>query len=200
MISGIGSGYSSYYSSASAIKGTATTASGNGVSGGEDGNPLKKLFSKLDSDGDGAISKSELTTAASAASDTQTATDESGDIDVDKLLGMLDQDGDGSVGESEFASAFAPPPGAPGAPQGQRGTEESSDSSVAGLGGSARPRMPPPPPPQGTRGEGGTEAEASTRTASSPYAQLVQAVLRQYQSIGSNGTSSAMGSTLNVAV
>lgn len=198
MISGIGSGYSSYYSSASAIKGTATTASGNSVSGGEDGNPLKKLFSKLDSDGDGAISKSELTTAASAASDTQTATDESGDIDVDKLLGMLDQDGDGSVGESEFASAFAPPPGAPGAPQGQRGTEESSDSSVAGLGGSARPPMPPPPP-QGTSGQGDTEAEASTGTASSPYAQLVQAVLRQYQSIGSNGTSSATGSTLNVA-
>ncbi|OAN26569.1 EF-hand domain-containing protein [Pseudomonas oryzihabitans] len=198
MISGIGSGYSSYYSSASAIKGTATTASGNSVSGGEDDNPLKKLFSKLDSDGDGAISKSELTTAASAASDTQTATDESGDIDVDKLLGMLDQDGDGSVGESEFASAFAPPPGAPGAPQGQRGTEESSDSSVAGLGGSARPPMPPPPP-QGTSGQGDTEAEASTGTASSPYAQLVQAVLRQYQSIGSNGTSSATGSTLNVA-
>ncbi|MGM3422524.1 EF-hand domain-containing protein [Pseudomonas benzopyrenica] len=198
MISGIGSGYSSYYSSASAIKGTATTASGNSVSGGEDGNPLKKLFSKLDSDGDGAISKSELTTAASAASDTQTGTDESGDIDVDKLLGMLDQDGDGSVGESEFASAFAPPPGAPGAPQGQRGTEESSDSSVAGLGGSARPPMPPPPP-QGTSGQGDTEAEASTGTASSPYAQLVQAVLRQYQSIGSNGTSSATGSTLNVA-
>ncbi|UUW73037.1 EF-hand domain-containing protein [Pseudomonas benzopyrenica] len=198
MISGIGSGYSSYYSSASAIKGTATTASGNSVSGGEDGNPLKKLFSKLDSDGDGAISKSELTTAASAASDTQTATDESGDIDVDKLLGMLDQDGDGSVGESEFASAFAPPPGAPGAPQGQRGTEESSDSSVAGLGGSARPPMPPPPP-QGTSGQGDTEAEASTGTASSPYAQRVQAVLRQYQSIGSNGTSSATGSTLNVA-
>lgn len=198
MISGIGSGYSSYYSSASAIKGTATTASGNSVSGGEDGNPLKKLFSKLDSDGDGAISKSELTTAASAASDTQTATDESGDIDVDKLLGMLDQDGDGSVGESEFASAFAPPPGASGAPQGQRGTEESSDSSVAGLGGSARPPMPPPPP-QGTSGQGGTEAEASPGTASSPYAQRVQAVLRQYQSIGGNGTSSAMGSTLNVA-
>ncbi|MCD4863767.1 EF-hand domain-containing protein [Pseudomonas sp. PLB05] len=198
MISGIGSGYSSYYSSASTIKGTATTMSGNSVSGGEDGNPLKKLFSKLDSDGDGAISKSELTTAASAASDTQTATDESGDIDVDKLLGMLDQDGDGSVGESEFDSAFAPPPGAPGAPQGQRGTEESSDSNVAGLGGSARPPMPPPPP-QGTSGQGDTEAEASTRTASSPYAQRVQAVLRQYQSIGGNGTSSATGSTLNVA-
>ena len=196
MISGIGSGYSSYYSSASAIKGTATTASGNSVSGGEDGNPLKKLFSKLDSDGDGAISKSELTTAASAASDTQTATDESGDIDVDKLLGMLDQDGDGSVGESEFASAFAPPPGGP---QGQRGTEESSDSSIAGLGGSAPPRMPPPPPPQGASGQGDSEADSSTQDASSPYTQLVQAVLRQYQSIGSNGSSTAAGSTLNVA-
>lgn len=196
MISGIGGGYSSYYSSASAIKGTGATASGSSVSGSEDGNPLKKLFGKLDSDGDGSISKSELTTAASAASDTQTDTDESGDIDVDKLLGMLDQDGDGSVGESEFASAFAPPPGGP---QGQRGTEESSDSSISGLGGSAPPRMPPPPPPQGASGQGDSEADSSTQDASSPYTQLVQAVLRQYQSIGSNGSSTAAGSTLNVA-
>ena len=199
MISGIGSGYSSYYSSASAIKGTGATASGSSVSGSEDGNALKKLFGKLDSDGDGSISKSELTTAASAASDTQTDTDESGDIDVDKLLGMLDQDGDGSVGESEFASAFAPPPGGP---QGQRGTEESSDSSdssIAGLGGSAPPRMPPPPPPPGASGQGDSEADSSTQDASSPYTQLVQAVLRQYQSIGSNGSSTATGSTLNVA-
>jgi len=194
MISGIGIGYSSYYSSASVIKGTATTASGNSVSGGEDGNPLKKLFGKLDSDGDGAISKSELTTAASAASDTQTNTDESGAIDVDKLLGMLDQDGDGSVGESEFASAFAPPPGGP---QGQRGAEESGDSSVAGPGGSARPRMPPPP--QGASGQSDSEADSSAQASSSPYTQLVQAVLRQYQSIGSNGSSIATGSTLNVA-
>lgn len=198
MISGIGSGYSSYYSSASAIKGTGATASGSSVSGSEDGNPLKKLFGKLDSDGDGSISKSELTTAASAASDTQADTDESGDIDVDKLLGMLDQDGDGSVGESEFASAFAPPPGGP---QGQRGVEESgesSESSIAGLGGSAPPRMPPPPP-QGTSGQGDSEADSSAQESSSPYTQLVQAVLRQYQSIGSNGSSTATGSTLNVA-
>ncbi|MDQ7911724.1 EF-hand domain-containing protein [Pseudomonas sp. 102515] len=198
MISGIGSGYSSYYSSASAIKGTATTASGNSVSGGEDGNPLKKLFGKLDSDGDGFISKSELTTAASAASDTQTDTDEDGAIDVDKLLGMLDQDGDGSVGESEFASVFALPPGGP---QGQRGTEESGnsrDSSVAGLSGSARPRMPPPPP-QRTSGQGDSEADSIAQDSSSPYTQLVQAVLRQYQSIGSNGSSAATGSALNVA-
>jgi len=194
MISGIGSDYSSYYSSASAIKGTATTASGNGVSGSEDGNPLKKLFGKLDSDGDGSISKSELTTAASAASDTQTDTDKSGSIDVDKLLGMLDQDGDGSVGESEFASAFAPPPG--GA-QGQRGTEESGDSSVAGLSGSARPRMPPPPQEATEQADSG--AASSAQDSSSPYTQLVQAVFRQYQSIRSNGSSTATGSTLSVA-
>jgi len=195
MISGIGSGYSSYYSSASAIKGTGTTASGNSVSGSEDGNPLQKLFGKLDADGDGSISKSELATAASAASDTQTDTDQSGAIDVDKLLGMLDQDGDGSVGESEFASVFAPPPGGP---QGQGGTEDSGDSSVAGPGGSARPRMPPPPP-QEASGQGDSEADSSAQTSSSPYTQLVQAVLRQYQSIGSIGSSTAMGSTLNVA-
>lgn len=195
MISGIGSGYSSYYSSASAIKGTATTASNSVVGGSDDSNPLKKLFSKLDSDGDGSISKSELTTAASAASDTKTDTDDSGDIDVDKLLGMLDQDGDGSVGESEFASAFAPPPGGPGGPQGQMGSEESTDSSVAGLGGPARPRMPPP----GVNGQGDSEADSSAQYSSSPYTQLVQAVLRQYQSIGSNASTTSTGSTLNVA-
>ena len=59
--------------------------------------------------------------------------------------------------------------------------------------------MPPPPPPQEPSGQGDSEAASSTQDASSPYTQLVQAVLRQYQSIGSNGSSTATGSTLNVA-
>ncbi|WP_218580200.1 hypothetical protein, partial [Pseudomonas sp. BAV 4579] len=83
-------------------------------------------------------------------------------------------------------------------PQGQGGTEESGDSSVAGPGGSARPRMPPPPP-QGASRQGDSAAESSAQASSTPYTQLVQAVLRQYQSIGSNGSSIATGSTLNVA-
>lgn len=185
MISGIGSGYSSYYGSASAIKGNSSNS--GSISGSDDDNPLKKLFSKLDSDGDGSISKSELTTAASAASDSQDSDAASGDIDVDKLLGMLDQNGDGSVGESEFASVFAPPPAGEG-----QGSGEGLASSKGSDG-----RLPPPPPPKPGAAQSAS-SDTTSQTTSTPYDQLVQAVLRQYQSIGSYGTSSSSGSGLSV--
>ncbi|KUM43085.1 EF-hand domain-containing protein [Pseudomonas sp. EpS/L25] len=189
MISGIGSGYSSYYGSASAIKGNCNSSgrADSGISGSDDDNPLKKLFTKLDSDGDGTISKSELTTAASAASDSQDSDAASGDIDVDKLLGMLDQNGDGSVGENEFASVFAPPPA---------GEAQGSGESLASSGGNGG-RLPPPPPPKSSEAQ--TSSDTTTQATSTPYGQLVQAVLRQYQSIGSYGTSSGSSSGLSVA-
>lgn len=190
MISGIGSGYSSYYGSASAIKGNCSNSGSadQSISGSDDDNPLKKLFSKLDSDGDGSISKSELTTAASAASDSQDSDAASGDIDVDKLLGMLDQNGDGSVGESEFASVFAPSPAGEG-----QGSGEGLASSKGSDG-----RLPPPPPPKPGAAQSAS-SDTTSQTTSTPYDQLVQAVLRQYQSIGSYGTSSSSSSGLSVA-
>ncbi|MDT3722207.1 EF-hand domain-containing protein [Pseudomonas oryzihabitans] len=189
MISGIGSGYSSYYGSASAIKGNGNSSGSvdSRIGGSDDDNPLKKLFTKLDSDGDGAISKSELATAASAASGSQDSDAANGDIDVDKLLGMLDQNGDGSVGENEFASVFAPPPA---------GEDEVSGEGLASSEGSGG-RLPPPPPPKSSETQS-SSSDTTSQTTSTPYNQLVQAVLRQYQSIGSYGTSSS-SSGLSVA-
>ncbi|MEH3023969.1 MAG: EF-hand domain-containing protein [Pseudomonas oryzihabitans] len=185
MISGIGSGYSSYYGSAGAIKGNCGSSANSGIGSSDDDNPLKKLFTKLDGDGDGSISKSELTTAASASRD---SSDTSGDIDVDKLLGMLDQDGDGSVGENEFASAFAPPTAAGGARNGE---------SPGDLASGAQGRLPPPPPKASDGGS--SSSDRADQATSSPYDQLVQAVLRQYQSIGSYGSATDSGSSLSVA-
>lgn len=63
----------------------------NGASG------ASGLFGKLDTDGDGAISKSEFeSTLGSAGVDTNSA---------DALFARLDADGDGSVSKSELASA-----------------------------------------------------------------------------------------------
>ena len=55
------------------------------------------LFAKLDSDGNGSISKTELTSALGSSADTSTA---------DKLFSKLDKSGDGSIDAKEFAGAL----------------------------------------------------------------------------------------------
>ena len=56
-----------------------------------------QLFSKLDSDGDGSISKSEFESALGGAGvDTSSA---------DALFAKLDANGDGSISQSELAKA-----------------------------------------------------------------------------------------------
>ena len=63
--------------------------------------PADKLFAKIDTDGDGKISKSELETAFTAAGGTAQQ--------ADVIFAKLDKDGDGSVTRGR---AFAGLPGA----------------------------------------------------------------------------------------
>jgi hypothetical protein len=61
--------------------------------------PAAKLFAKIDSDGDGKISKTELEAAFTAAGG---STDQ-----ADALFDKLDKDGDGAVSKTEFLTAAA---------------------------------------------------------------------------------------------
>ena len=78
------------------------------------GGPAKaqeKLFSILDSNGDGSVAKEELDSALSAAKDS----DSSLSIDIDELFSQLDANSDGSIDKEETAALAPPPPqGGPG--------------------------------------------------------------------------------------
>jgi Ca2+-binding EF-hand superfamily protein len=84
---------------------------GDGAEGGSGGigrgrsNPVADLMTKLDADGDGSISKSELETVlrsvSSGSSDDATAA-------ADALFDKLDADGSGAVGGDEVAQALGP--------------------------------------------------------------------------------------------
>jgi Ca2+-binding EF-hand superfamily protein len=56
------------------------------------------MFDKIDADGDGKISKSELETAFTQAGGTADQ--------ADKLFAKLDKDGDGSVSKADFVSGL----------------------------------------------------------------------------------------------
>jgi Ca2+-binding EF-hand superfamily protein len=82
-----------------------------------------KVTKDLDSDGDGAISKTELGKASQAASGTSSTSNgtstTSATSSLDDLFTTMDADGDGSVTKSElstFLEKAGPPEGAGGAP------------------------------------------------------------------------------------
>ena len=82
--------------------------SGGGGGGGRARAAADELFSKLDSDGDGSVSKSELESAfqsiaAANGGDATTATQQ-----ADDLFAKLDSDGDGAVSQSETEQAMRP--------------------------------------------------------------------------------------------
>ena len=103
------------------------------------------LFGKLDSDGDGAVSKTELQAlleAMSGGTASQTG------VSSDDVFSQLDTDGDGSLTQAEFDAGrpsgpgagaddmqamggMPPPPGGPGGPRGAGGADAASDSSSA---------------------------------------------------------------------
>jgi len=77
----------------------AQSQSGSGASSANaPANPLKDLFSLIDGDGDGKITKSEFENALGAGG-TNLA-------NADKVFGKLDSDGDGNVSLNELASAL----------------------------------------------------------------------------------------------
>ena len=129
MISSVSSsGHASQYAG---LSGLSSPASGT-RSASTDENPLKALFEKIDSDGDGSLSKAEVTSALSSSDDADGT-----EVDVDKLMSLLDSDDGGTVSENEFATAFAPPAGGPGGagapPPPPSGSSDESDSNADSL-------------------------------------------------------------------
>lgn len=120
----------------------AQTRSGQG--GGDD-----DLFGKVDTDGNGSISESELQSLMDKmASDGKSTT--SGEApSASDMIAKLDTDGDGALSESEFA-AGKPQGGPPGGGMGE---------GMRAMGG-----MPPPPP----GGMGGASDSASSSGSYDP--------------------------------
>ena len=121
-ISGSSSGYSSY-------------ASIQGAYGSRPPPPKPPDFSKVDADGDGSVSKTELQEMLSSI----TATETGSAAQTDAVFSKLDTNGDGSVSESEFTSAAPKPPDQDG--MGSLGSMGMSTQAFAGM------MAPPPPPP-----------------------------------------------------
>lgn len=94
------------------------------------------LFSKVDSDGDGAVNQTELQALLEKMSG---GTASKTGVSSDELFSQLDADGDGSLSEAEFDA---------GRPSGEAG-----GGAVGGM---------PPPPPGGPGGPGGASASSST--------------------------------------
>ncbi|QWG16799.1 EF-hand domain-containing protein [Bradyrhizobium sediminis] len=75
-----------------------STGGSAGASSSDGSNPLKDLFSQIDADGDGKLSKSEFEKSLGAGG-TNTA-------QADDVFSKLDKDGDGSVSLNEMMSAL----------------------------------------------------------------------------------------------
>ncbi len=103
------------------------------------------LFGKVDSDGDGSVSKTELQALLEALSG---GTASQMGVSSDEVFSQLDADGDGSLSEAEFDAGrpsgaggeaggmqamggMPPPPGGPGGPGGAGGAAGASGSSQA---------------------------------------------------------------------
>lgn len=104
--------------------GSDSAGSVGGIGGGNPGAQIASdLFSSIDTDGDGSITKSELESAVTSAGGT---TDE-----ADALYAKLDPDNTGSVRESTFAQDLQPPPSS------SSDSDTSSDGSTDGASATA---------------------------------------------------------------
>ena len=114
----------------------AQSRSDSSTSTGATGQAGDDLFGKVDSDGDGAVSQTELQALLEKMSG---GTASKTGVSSDELFSQLDADGDGSLSEAEFDA---------GRPSGEAG-----GSAVGGM---------PPPPPGGPGGPGGASASSGT--------------------------------------
>lgn len=174
MISGVSS-YSSYYTGSTLARpqtaASSTTGHQTGNCGGTTGTAKfqEDLFKSIDSDGDGNISKDELTSALSS-------TDDGGDssIDIDDLLSQLDSDGSGGISQSELSAAMPPPPppGGMGGPGGAGGSSEDLLSSLD------------------TNGDGVISADELAAASSSDDSDKLSELFSKLDADGSGGISS----------
>ncbi|HEV8390418.1 MAG TPA: EF-hand domain-containing protein [Dongiaceae bacterium] len=98
----------------------------SGPSGGGAGGPpsfISDLFSTIDADGDGSITKGELEDAVANAGGTAE--------EADALYGKLDPDDTGSVTEEQFAAAMMPPPPPPPATSEADASDSEASSASA---------------------------------------------------------------------
>lgn len=192
MISGVSgySGYSSYssYSSALSSKSTASSNSSSGGCASGQSKLQEKLFSLLDSNGDGSVAKDELSTALANAKESDSG------IDSSELFASLDANGDGSLSIDETAALAPPPPPPPGAGFGGDSDELFSSLDADGNGSISQDEL------SSLFGQSGSQSDTSSTSASSDdvYARLAAALLKQYES--SAGTYEArVGSQLSIA-
>jgi len=151
---------------------------------------LKEWFAKVDSDGDGKISKSEFEALGAGGTNLKQA---------DSVFGKLDSDGDGSVSLKELASALKPKGHHHDRDKAGDGDESGSDSflkavkgasstSVSNSDGSVTTSL--------TYADGSkvtmtsAAGKSSSASATSSYNFIEQMIQRQAQAISSGATGS----------
>jgi Ca2+-binding EF-hand superfamily protein len=170
----------------------------------------ERMLKDIDSDGDGAISKSDLKKASQAASGS-TSTDSSSSVSetsLDELFSAMDADADGSVTQSELSSfleqagppagqpegarpAGGPPPsGGPPAGGGAAGSEDSSETDSTSST-STTTSSSSTSDPADANGDGTVSVEERMAYA---YQQLMAALQR----IGEYSTKSEAASSISV--
>jgi hypothetical protein len=157
---------------------------------------LKDLFSQIDADGDGKITKSEFEDALGAGGTNL--------VQADSVFGKLDKDGDGSVSLGELASALKGANGKghhhhhPTASDGATGSNgSSSDPLLQALGGASSTSV--------TNSDGSvttsltyadgskvtmTSAAAASTSATSSYNFVEQLIQRQASAISAQANAS----------
>lgn len=143
-----------------------------------------KLFSKLDTKGQGYIEESDLQSAFSQVFSTTGGSDSASD--ATSLFKTLDSDSNGQVTESEFSSSM------------QKLAEALESQAFGsrmsgGMGGmGAAGGMPPPPPPQGGDDAGFTKDELSSQleevgSTDSERSSLISDVVANFEAADANG-------------
>jgi hypothetical protein len=170
----------------------------------------EKMLKDLDSDGDGAISKSELAkasqTSASSSSSSTSKADSADTASLDELFKAMDADGDGSVSKSELSAflekagppqgpppAGGPPPsgGPPGPPRDEANPVETSSTSTKASNTSSTSSSSLSTDPADTNADGTVSTEERMAFA---YQQLMAALQR----LGESASRSESTSTLSV--
>lgn len=113
----------------------------------------EELFSKLDSSGQGSLSKADFQSALDSTASTSTASS-----DVDDLFSQLDTDSDGSVTKQEFTDALKQLSDQMDQQfESMRMQQAMQGGGAGGMGGM------PPPPPDGGDDSGFTQEELSSQ-------------------------------------
>ncbi|WP_435635406.1 XopAW family type III secretion system calcium-binding effector [Pseudomonas solani] len=196
MISGVSgySGYSSYssYSSALSSKSTASSNSSSGGCASGQSKLQEKLFSLLDSNGDGSVAKDELSTALANAKESDSGIT----LDIDELFAQLDANSDGSIDLDETAALTPPPPPPPAGGFGGDSEELFSALDADGDGSISQDELGSLFSQAGSGEQG--DSGSTTASGDDVYARLAAALLKQYES--SAGTYEArVGSQLSTA-